>query len=73
MELQEDMNKLVEWVSKWQISFNVEKCSVVHIGLYSMLSNYNVSNQLTVVNNRSAAGSRNQYHQRPQVAKTNRE
>ena len=23
MELQEDTNKLVEWVNKWQMSFNV--------------------------------------------------
>ena len=25
MELQEDINKLVEWTNKWQMSFNVVK------------------------------------------------
>ena len=28
MELQEDINKLVELANKWQMSFNVDKCSV---------------------------------------------
>ena len=41
MELQEDINKLVEWGNKWQISFDVNKCSVMHIGHYNMQSNYN--------------------------------
>ena len=44
MELQEDINKLVEWANKWQMSFNVDKCSVMHIG-HNMKSNYNMSNQ----------------------------
>ena len=45
MELQEDMNKLVEWAKKWQISFMVGKCSVMHIRHNNMHSNYNMSNQ----------------------------
>ena len=45
MELQEDINKLVEWVYKWQMSFNVNKCSVMHNGCKNMKSNYNMSNQ----------------------------
>ena len=45
MELQEDINKLVEWANKWQLSFNVDKCSVIHIGHNNMQSNYNMSNQ----------------------------
>ena len=45
MELQEDINKLVEWDNKWQMSFNVDKCSVMHIGHNNMQSNYNMSNQ----------------------------
>ena len=45
MELQEDINKLVEWANKWQISFNVDKCSVMHNGHNIMQSNYNMSNQ----------------------------
>ena len=45
MELQKDINNLVEWGNKWQISFNVEKCDVMHIGHNNMQSNYNMSNQ----------------------------
>ena len=45
MELQEDINKLVEWANKWQKSFNVDKCSVMHIGHNNTKSNYNMSNQ----------------------------
>ena len=45
MELQEDINKLVEWANKWQMSFNVDKCSVMHIGHNNIKSNYNMSNQ----------------------------
>ena len=46
MELQENINKLVEWVNKWQMSFNVDKCYVMHIGHNNMQSNYNMYNQL---------------------------
>ena len=43
MELQEDIiNKLVEWANKWQMSFNVDKCSVMHIGHDNMRSNCNM-------------------------------
>ena len=45
MELQEDVNKLVEWANKWQMSFNEDKCSVMHIGHNNMQINYNMSNQ----------------------------
>ena len=45
MELQEDINKLVEWANKWQMSFNVDKCFVMHKGHNNMQSNYNMSNQ----------------------------
>ena len=40
MELQEDINKLVEWANKWQMSFNVDKSSVLHIGHNNKQSNY---------------------------------
>ena len=36
MELQEDINKLVEWATKRQMSFNVDKCSVMHISHKNM-------------------------------------
>ena len=42
MEQQEDINKLVEWANKWQMSFNVDKCFVMHIGDNNMKSNYNM-------------------------------
>ena len=45
MELQEGINKHVEWANKWQMNFNVDKCSVMHIGHNNMQGNYNMSNQ----------------------------
>ena len=30
-ELQEDINKLIEWTNKWKMNLNVDKCSVMHI------------------------------------------
>ena len=30
--LQQDLDKLWSWVEKWQMSFNVDKCKVMHIG-----------------------------------------
>ena len=44
-KLQEDINKLIEWAKNWQMSFNVDKYSVMHIGHNNMESNYNMSNQ----------------------------
>ena len=45
MELQEDIIKLVEWANKWQMNFNVDKSSVMHIGNNNMQGNCNMSNQ----------------------------
>ena len=46
IELQEDINELVEWANKWQMSFNVYKCSVMHIGHNNKeKNNYNMSTQ----------------------------
>ena len=44
-ELQEDIKKLVEWANKWQMNFNVDKCSVMHIRHNNMPGNYYMSNQ----------------------------
>ena len=44
-ELQEDIIILVELANKWQMSFNVNKSSVLHIGHNNMQSNYNMSIQ----------------------------
>ena len=30
--LQEDLNKLMEWSDTWTMKFNVDKCSVMHFG-----------------------------------------
>ena len=45
MELQEVINKLVEWGNKWQMNFNVDKCSVMPIGHNNMQGYYNMYNQ----------------------------
>ena len=68
--MQEDINKLVEWANKWQMSFNVDKCSVMHIGHNNMQSNYNMSNQqlqttgqqrdLGIIINKASSGNKKQ-------------
>jgi hypothetical protein len=30
--LQEDLNKLINWSDRWQLSFNADKCKVLHYG-----------------------------------------
>ena len=30
--IQKDLNHIIEWSEKWQMSFNVDKCKVMHIG-----------------------------------------
>jgi ribonuclease P/MRP protein subunit RPP40 len=30
--LQRDLQRLVEWTSKWQMQFNISKCKVMHLG-----------------------------------------
>ena len=30
--LQDDLNRLVDWANFWQMSFNVSKCKVMHVG-----------------------------------------
>ena len=42
---QDDINKLVEWANKWQMNFNIGKCSVMHIGQNNMQGNYDMSKQ----------------------------
>ena len=31
-KLQDDLDKLVKWSEKWQMSFNFGKCKCIHIG-----------------------------------------
>ncbi|KAF2357471.1 Reverse transcriptase domain [Trinorchestia longiramus] len=30
--IQSDLNRLLQWVETWQMSFNIEKCPVMHVG-----------------------------------------
>ncbi len=30
--IQEDLNKLIEWFTKWQLTFNAKMCKVMHLG-----------------------------------------
>ncbi len=30
--IQQDLNLLMDWSSKWQLRFNVDKCKVIHYG-----------------------------------------
>jgi len=41
--IQEDLNKLNEWATKWQMSFNVEKCKVLHIGKKNRKARYEIN------------------------------
>ncbi len=38
--LQEDLNKLSAWSNKWQMSFNINKCSVLDIGTRNAFHGY---------------------------------
>jgi len=38
--LQEDLNRLVEWAEKWGMDFNTRKCKVMHIGRGNLRSEY---------------------------------
>ena len=31
-QIKRDIDKLVEWSEDWQLSFNLDKCKVMHIG-----------------------------------------
>ena len=43
VRLQDDLNRLVEWSRKWQMSFNASKCKVLHIGPSNPGYEYNMS------------------------------
>ena len=38
--LQEDIDELVRWASKWQMEFNPDKCEVIHFGRNNLESEY---------------------------------
>jgi len=41
--LQQDLDSLVNWCEKWQMSFNTTKCHVMSIGNSSMLCDYTMN------------------------------
>ena len=41
--LQSDLDRLVNWSNKWQMSYNVNKCNVLHIGSSNDRSNYSMN------------------------------
>ena len=40
LELQEDLYRLVDWVNRCQMNFDVDKCAVMHIGHNNIHHNY---------------------------------
>lgn len=44
-KLQEDLDKLMDWSDKWKMSFNVDKCSVMHIGHNNPQHQYQMKNK----------------------------
>ena len=40
LELQNDLDCLMSWSDRWQLSFNVNKCKVLHMGLTNMQHKY---------------------------------
>ena len=49
MKLQNDLKRLVEWTEKWQMTFNVSKCKVMHMGGSNMEWNYVMNGQMLKV------------------------
>jgi ribonuclease P/MRP protein subunit RPP40 len=43
-ELQDDLDRLLEWSDKWQMEFNAEKCKVMHVGYSNTKANYIMNN-----------------------------
>ena len=45
-QIKRDLIKLMEWADKWQMSFNVDKCKVMHIGSRNPEKEYTLLNGL---------------------------
>ena len=43
--LQNDLDRLHEWSVKWQMTFNVDKCVVMHVGSNNVNNSYVLGNQ----------------------------
>ena len=44
--IQQDLDKIVKWSDAWQMSFNVEKCKVMHVGRNNGNHQYIMNNQV---------------------------
>ena len=42
VQLQQDINSLAEWASKWQLKFNVSKCNWLHLGRQHGFGEYTI-------------------------------
>ena len=47
--LREDLQKLELWAKTWQMEFNTEKCSVMHLGNHNECANYSLFNKPLMV------------------------
>ena len=43
MKMQENLNRICEWAKKWQMSFNVKKCRVMHVGKKNIRYDYTMN------------------------------
>ena len=46
LSLQTDLDRVVEWAQRWQMTFNVEKCKVMHIGKNNPNFQYKMNNKI---------------------------
>lgn len=44
--LQQDLDRLIEWAEKWMMSFNKDKCKVLHLGSRNLKLTYNLGGDL---------------------------
>ena len=42
-EMQNNLNKLLEWGQTWQMNYNTEKCKVLHLGYRNTKANYTLN------------------------------
>ena len=43
--LQNDLNELQKWATKWKMAFNVDKCKIMHLGYGNYKHEYNLGGQ----------------------------
>ena len=44
--LEDDLSKLEDWSVKWQMLFNVDKCSIMHLGKSNANHLYKIGNNM---------------------------